>query len=61
MEEDLDILYDSIENSSDSDPDMEDDNSTLSTPKRELRLFFEGLAHSSSQTKMGSIHRARSQ
>ncbi|XP_026976600.1 phosphofurin acidic cluster sorting protein 2 isoform X1 [Sagmatias obliquidens] len=63
VEEDLDLLYDTLdmENPSDSGPDMEDDDSVLSTPKPKLRPYFEGLSHSSSQTEIGSIHSARSQ
>ncbi|XP_036904275.1 phosphofurin acidic cluster sorting protein 2 isoform X1 [Sturnira hondurensis] len=62
VEEDLD-LYDTldVENPSDSGPDMEDDDSVLSTPKPKLRPYFEGLSHSSSQTEVGSTHSARSQ
>ncbi|XP_076984475.1 phosphofurin acidic cluster sorting protein 2 isoform X2 [Tamandua tetradactyla] len=62
-EEDLDLLYDTLdmENPSDSGPDMEDDDSVLSTPKPKLRPYFEGLSHSSSQTETGSLHSARSQ
>ncbi|KAM9068430.1 phosphofurin acidic cluster sorting protein 2 isoform 2-T2 [Sarcophilus harrisii] len=58
VEEDLDLLYDTldIENPSDSGPEMEDDDSVLSTPKPKLRPYFEGLSHSSSQTEIGSIH-----
>uniref|UniRef100_A0A8C9AHT7 Phosphofurin acidic cluster sorting protein 2 n=1 Tax=Prolemur simus TaxID=1328070 RepID=A0A8C9AHT7_PROSS len=61
-EEDLDLLYDTLdmENPSDSGPDMEDDDSVLSTPKPKLRPYFEGLSHSSSQTEIGSVHSARS-
>uniref|UniRef100_G3UIN5 Phosphofurin acidic cluster sorting protein 2 n=1 Tax=Loxodonta africana TaxID=9785 RepID=G3UIN5_LOXAF len=63
VEEDLDLLYDTLdmENPSDSGPDMEDDDSVLSTPKPKLRPYFEGLSHSSSQTEIGSIHSTRSQ
>uniref|UniRef100_A0A8D0ZX26 Phosphofurin acidic cluster sorting protein 2 n=1 Tax=Sus scrofa TaxID=9823 RepID=A0A8D0ZX26_PIG len=63
VEEDLDLLYDTldVENPSDSGPDMDDDDSVLSTPKPKLRPYFEGLSHSSSQTEVGSIHSARSQ
>uniref|UniRef100_G3MXC5 Phosphofurin acidic cluster sorting protein 2 n=1 Tax=Bos taurus TaxID=9913 RepID=G3MXC5_BOVIN len=63
VEEDLDLLYDTLdmENPSDSGPDMEDDDSVLSTPKPKLRPYFEGLSHSSSQTEIGSVHSARSQ
>ncbi|XP_055448795.1 phosphofurin acidic cluster sorting protein 2 isoform X5 [Psammomys obesus] len=62
VEEDLDLLYDTldVENPSDSGPDMDDDDSVLSTPKPKLRPYFEGLSHSSSQTEIGSIHSARS-
>ncbi|XP_072485780.1 phosphofurin acidic cluster sorting protein 2 isoform X4 [Notamacropus eugenii] len=62
VEEDLDLLYDTldIENPSDSSAEMEDDGSVLSTPKPKLRPYFEGLSHSSSQTEIGSIHSMRS-
>ncbi|XP_042525083.1 phosphofurin acidic cluster sorting protein 2 isoform X4 [Dipodomys spectabilis] len=61
-EEDLDLLYDTldVDNPSDSGPDMDDDDSVLSTPKPKLRPYFEGLSHSSSQTEIGSIHSVRS-
>uniref|UniRef100_A0AAR2K968 Uncharacterized protein n=1 Tax=Pygocentrus nattereri TaxID=42514 RepID=A0AAR2K968_PYGNA len=61
--EDLDLLYDSLEehNHSDSGPDVEDNESVLSTPKPTLRPFFEGMSHSSSQTEIGSVHSQRSQ
>uniref|UniRef100_A0A3Q3WQS4 Phosphofurin acidic cluster sorting protein 2-like n=1 Tax=Mola mola TaxID=94237 RepID=A0A3Q3WQS4_MOLML len=63
VEEDLDLLYDSLEvyNQSDSGPEMEDNESVLSTPKPKLRPFFEGMSHSSSQTEIGSIHSQKSQ
>ncbi|XP_030069855.1 phosphofurin acidic cluster sorting protein 2 [Microcaecilia unicolor] len=63
VEEDLDLLYKTldIENPSDSGPEMEDDDSVLSTPKPKLKPYFEGLSHSSSQTEIGSIHSIRSQ
>uniref|UniRef100_L7N1S5 Phosphofurin acidic cluster sorting protein 1/2 C-terminal domain-containing protein n=1 Tax=Myotis lucifugus TaxID=59463 RepID=L7N1S5_MYOLU len=51
LEWDLDLLFNTLQNPRDSGPDMEDDNSTLSTPKPKLRLFFEGLAHSSSRQR----------
>lgn len=54
LEVDLDLLFDIVENSNDSDIDTEDDNSTLATHKPKLRMYFEGLAHSSSQTKRGA-------
>uniref|UniRef100_A0A8D3DP06 Phosphofurin acidic cluster sorting protein 2-like n=1 Tax=Scophthalmus maximus TaxID=52904 RepID=A0A8D3DP06_SCOMX len=63
VEEDLDLLYDSLEvyNQSDSGPEMEDNESVLSTPKPKLKPFFEGMSHSSSQTEIGSIHSQKSQ
>uniref|UniRef100_A0ACB8EBG2 Phosphofurin acidic cluster sorting protein 2 n=1 Tax=Sphaerodactylus townsendi TaxID=933632 RepID=A0ACB8EBG2_9SAUR len=63
VEEDLDLLYDTldIDNPSDSGPDMEDDESVLSTPKPKLKPYFEGMSHSSSQTEIGSLHSVRSQ
>ncbi|XP_049321635.1 phosphofurin acidic cluster sorting protein 2 isoform X2 [Astyanax mexicanus] len=63
VEEDLDLLYDSIEvyNQSDSGPEMEDNESVLSTPKPKLKPFFEGMSHSSSQTEIGSLHSQKSQ
>ncbi|KAJ3610545.1 hypothetical protein NHX12_022637 [Muraenolepis orangiensis] len=62
-EEDLDLLYDSLEvyNQSDSGPEMEDNESVLSTPKPKLKPFFEGMSHSSSQTEIGSLHSQKSQ
>lgn len=43
MEEDLDLLYDSLEvyNQSDSGPEMEDNESVLSTPKPKLKYVSE--------------------
>uniref|UniRef100_UPI00358E8FB5 phosphofurin acidic cluster sorting protein 2-like isoform X1 n=2 Tax=Myxine glutinosa TaxID=7769 RepID=UPI00358E8FB5 len=63
QEEDLDFLYKSLDvfNPSDSGPDMEDDESLVSTPKPKLKPFFEGTSHSSSQTELGSVHSLRSQ
>uniref|UniRef100_A0AAY5EX43 Phosphofurin acidic cluster sorting protein 2 n=1 Tax=Electrophorus electricus TaxID=8005 RepID=A0AAY5EX43_ELEEL len=63
VEEDLDLLYDSLEvyNPSDSGPEMEDSESVLSTPKPKLKPFFEGMSHSSSQTEIGSLHSQKSQ
>ncbi|XP_053490043.1 phosphofurin acidic cluster sorting protein 2 [Ictalurus furcatus] len=63
VEEDLDLLYDSLEvyNQSDSGPEMEDNDSVLSTPKPKLKPFFEGMSHSSSQTEIGSLHSQKSQ
>ncbi|XP_056616522.1 phosphofurin acidic cluster sorting protein 2 [Triplophysa dalaica] len=58
VEEDLDLLYDSLEvyNPSDSGPELEDTESVVSTPKPKLKPFFEGVSHSSSQTEIGSVH-----
>ncbi|KAG5266525.1 hypothetical protein AALO_G00233090 [Alosa alosa] len=61
VEEDLDLLYDSLDNQSDSGPEMEDNESVMSTPKPKLKPFFEGMSHSSSQTEIGSLHSQRSQ
>ncbi|XP_026215109.1 phosphofurin acidic cluster sorting protein 1-like isoform X2 [Anabas testudineus] len=62
-EEDLDLLYDSLEvyNPSDSGPELDDNDSILSTPKPKLRPFFEGVSQSSSQTEIGSLHSQRNQ
>ncbi|XP_041037983.1 phosphofurin acidic cluster sorting protein 1-like, partial [Carcharodon carcharias] len=58
VEEDLDLLYDSLElyNPSDSGPEMEETDSVLSTPKPKLKPFFEGMSQSSSQTEIGSLN-----
>ncbi|XP_062326389.1 phosphofurin acidic cluster sorting protein 2 isoform X7 [Osmerus eperlanus] len=58
VEEDLESLE--FENPSDSGPEMDDDDSVLSTPKPTLKPYFEGLSLSSSQTEIGSIHSIRS-
>ncbi|XP_040189298.1 phosphofurin acidic cluster sorting protein 2 isoform X2 [Rana temporaria] len=57
VEEDIDLLYDAldIDNPSDSCPEMEDDDSVLSTPKPKLKPYFEGLSHSSSQNEIDSL------
>ncbi|XP_042369459.1 phosphofurin acidic cluster sorting protein 2-like isoform X1 [Plectropomus leopardus] len=62
-EEDLDLLYDSLEvyNPSDSGPELDDNDSIISTPKPKLRPFFEGISQSSSQTEIGSVNSQRSQ
>ncbi|XP_060781051.1 phosphofurin acidic cluster sorting protein 2 isoform X2 [Neoarius graeffei] len=57
VEEDLESL--DFENPSDS-PDLEDDDSVLSTPKPQLKPYFEGVSLSSSQTEIGSLHSMRS-
>ncbi|KAM9354574.1 phosphofurin acidic cluster sorting protein 2 isoform 2-T2 [Pholidichthys leucotaenia] len=59
-EEDLDLDSMEFENPSDSGPDLDDDDSVLSTPKPKLKPYFEGLSLSSSQTEIGSIHSSRS-
>ncbi|XP_069464998.1 phosphofurin acidic cluster sorting protein 2-like isoform X2 [Ambystoma mexicanum] len=58
VEEDLGLLYDSLDeyNNSASGPEMEDNESVLSTPKPTLRRFFEVVSHSGSQTEIGSLH-----
>ncbi|NXP36054.1 PACS1 protein, partial [Leiothrix lutea] len=63
VEEDLGLLYDSLEecNNSDSGPEMEDNESVHSTPKPTLRRFFEGVSHSGSQTEIGSLHSQKGQ
>ncbi|XP_036961590.1 phosphofurin acidic cluster sorting protein 1-like isoform X1 [Acanthopagrus latus] len=62
-EEDLDLLYDSLEvyNPSDSGPELDDNDSIVSTPKPKLRPFFEGISQSSSQTEIGSVNSLKSQ
>ncbi|TMS23847.1 Phosphofurin acidic cluster sorting protein 1 [Larimichthys crocea] len=61
-EEDLDLLYDSLEvyNQSDSGPELDDNDSILSTPKPKLRPFFEGTSQSNSQAEIGSLNSQRS-
>ncbi|XP_062253032.1 phosphofurin acidic cluster sorting protein 2 isoform X3 [Platichthys flesus] len=59
-EEDLDLDSVEFENPSDSGPELDDDDSVLSTPKPKLKPYFEGLSLSSSQTEIGSIHSIRS-
>ncbi|XP_077966247.1 phosphofurin acidic cluster sorting protein 2-like [Styela clava] len=55
--DDLDFLYDEIEdlNFSDSCPEVEDNISIVSTPKPKLRPFFDRTSHSSSQTEVCSL------
>ncbi|XP_061481478.1 phosphofurin acidic cluster sorting protein 2-like isoform X4 [Rhineura floridana] len=62
-EEDLGLLYDSLEecNNSDSGPETEDNESIHSTPKPTLRRFFEGVSHSGSQTEISSLHGQKGQ
>uniref|UniRef100_A0A667ZG24 Phosphofurin acidic cluster sorting protein 2 n=1 Tax=Myripristis murdjan TaxID=586833 RepID=A0A667ZG24_9TELE len=60
VEEDLDLESLDFENPSDSGPELDDDDSVLSTPKPKLKPYFEGLSLSSSQTEIGSIHSSRS-
>uniref|UniRef100_A0A8C9TUP2 Phosphofurin acidic cluster sorting protein 2 n=1 Tax=Scleropages formosus TaxID=113540 RepID=A0A8C9TUP2_SCLFO len=61
VEEDIDLESLEFENPSDSCPELDDDDSVLSTPKPQLKPYFEGLSLSSSQTEIGSIHSTRSQ
>ncbi|XP_044045266.1 LOW QUALITY PROTEIN: phosphofurin acidic cluster sorting protein 1-like [Siniperca chuatsi] len=62
-EEDLDLLYDSLEvyNPSDSGPELDDSDGIVSTPKPKLKPFFEGISQSGSQTEIGSLDSQRSQ
>ncbi|TRY91375.1 hypothetical protein DNTS_008523 [Danionella cerebrum] len=60
VEEDLDLESLDFENPSDSGPELDDDESLLSTPKPKLKPYFEGVSLSSSQTEIGSIHSIRS-
>ncbi|KAF3845278.1 hypothetical protein F7725_008441 [Dissostichus mawsoni] len=60
-EEDLDLDSVEFENPSDSGPELDDDDSVLSTPKPKLKPYFEGVSLSSSQTEIGSLHSVRSQ
>uniref|UniRef100_A0A8K9Y047 Phosphofurin acidic cluster sorting protein 2 n=1 Tax=Oncorhynchus mykiss TaxID=8022 RepID=A0A8K9Y047_ONCMY len=60
VEEDLDLESLDLENPSDSGPELDDDDSVLSTPKPKLKPYFEGLSLSSSQTDIGSVHSSRS-
>ncbi|XP_064809225.1 LOW QUALITY PROTEIN: phosphofurin acidic cluster sorting protein 2-like [Oncorhynchus masou masou] len=55
VEEDLDLESLDLENPSDSGPELDDDDSVLSTPKPKLKPYFEGISLSSSQTEIG-IH-----
>ncbi|XP_070251086.1 phosphofurin acidic cluster sorting protein 2-like [Myotis yumanensis] len=61
VEEDLDLLYDMLQNPSDSGPDTEDDGSILSTPTPKLGPYFEGLSNSSRPMEMWSLHSTRIQ
>ncbi|XP_030262945.1 phosphofurin acidic cluster sorting protein 1-like isoform X1 [Sparus aurata] len=62
-EEDLDLLYDSLEvyNQSDSGPELDDNDSIVSTPKPKLRPFFDGISQSSSQTEISQKSQQREQ
>ncbi|XP_070251128.1 phosphofurin acidic cluster sorting protein 2-like [Myotis yumanensis] len=61
VEEDMDLLYDTLKNPSHGGPNMEDDSSILSNTKPKTRQHFEGLEHSSWQTETRSLHSARRQ
>lgn len=54
VKENLDLLYDTLENPSDSD--MEDNDSAISTHKPKGKPYFKGLSYSSWQMKTGRIH-----
>uniref|UniRef100_A0A3P8VES1 Phosphofurin acidic cluster sorting protein 2 n=1 Tax=Cynoglossus semilaevis TaxID=244447 RepID=A0A3P8VES1_CYNSE len=56
-EEDLDLDSVEFENPSDSGPELDDDDSILTSF---FRPYFEGVSLSSSQTEIGSIHSSRS-
>ncbi|KAM7067049.1 LOW QUALITY PROTEIN: phosphofurin acidic cluster sorting protein 2-like [Molossus nigricans] len=58
VEEDPNLVNVTLEYPSDSDPDMEDNDSILSTPKSNLREHLEYLSHSSPQMESKSIHSA---
>nr|KAF6416255.1 hypothetical protein HJG59_009517 [Molossus molossus] len=60
MEEDLNLVNVTLEYPSDSGPDMEDDDSTLSTPKSRLWQYIEHLSQSTLETETGSTHSAQS-
>uniref|UniRef100_A0AAQ5X736 Phosphofurin acidic cluster sorting protein 2 n=1 Tax=Amphiprion ocellaris TaxID=80972 RepID=A0AAQ5X736_AMPOC len=57
VEEDLDLLYDSLEvyNQSDSGPEMEDNESVLSTPKPKLKYFATSVSFCYESTSFGSL------
>ncbi|XP_067335323.1 phosphofurin acidic cluster sorting protein 2 isoform X2 [Channa argus] len=59
-EEDLDLDSVEFENPSDSGPDLDDDDSVISTPKPKLKPYFEGDSISSTQTEVVSIFSTRS-
>ncbi|KAM7069278.1 phosphofurin acidic cluster sorting protein 2-like [Molossus nigricans] len=53
-----DFWYDTVENTSNSSSDLEDDDSILSTPEPKPREYIKGLPHYSSQPETGSIQSA---
>uniref|UniRef100_G1Q2A0 Phosphofurin acidic cluster sorting protein 2 n=1 Tax=Myotis lucifugus TaxID=59463 RepID=G1Q2A0_MYOLU len=61
LERDLDLLFNTLQNPRDSGPDMEEDDSLLSTTKPKPRPYCEGLSHFSSKMDLGSIHGTQSQ
>ncbi|XP_070251153.1 phosphofurin acidic cluster sorting protein 2-like [Myotis yumanensis] len=61
VEEDMDLLYDTLKNPSHGGPEMEDDSSIFINTKPKTRQHFEGLEHSSWQTETRSLHSARRQ
>ncbi|KAM4595178.1 phosphofurin acidic cluster sorting protein 2-like isoform 2-T2 [Fundulus diaphanus] len=57
-EEDLDLLYSSLEGMSDSGPEADDNESVQSTPKPKLRPFFEGASHTEPRTQDFENHQS---
>ncbi|KAM7067044.1 phosphofurin acidic cluster sorting protein 2-like [Molossus nigricans] len=58
MEEDLNLINITLEYSSDSGPETQDDDSTLSTPKSQLQKYIESLSQTSLRTESGSFQSA---
>ncbi|XP_036125725.1 phosphofurin acidic cluster sorting protein 2-like [Molossus molossus] len=58
MEEDLNLINITLEYSSDSGPETEVDDSTLSTPKSQLQKYIESLSQTSLHTESGSFQSA---
>ncbi|KAM7067048.1 LOW QUALITY PROTEIN: phosphofurin acidic cluster sorting protein 2-like [Molossus nigricans] len=58
MEEDLNLINITLEYSSDSGPETEDDDSTLSTPKSQLQKYIESLSQTSLHTESRSFQSA---
>ncbi|XP_036125726.1 phosphofurin acidic cluster sorting protein 2-like [Molossus molossus] len=58
MEEDLNLINITLEYSSDSGPETEDDDGTLSTPKSQVQKYIESLSQTSLHTESGSFQSA---